>query len=289
LSRRSRPHIEEESKQRAARLAATFRRIRAAFWRKVAHKPPQKSGLLVGIDVAEGLGMSMERAWRSAVVLGVVVVGACGGNSLSGVDAAGGSAMTPLPMTPHPGGGGASKPDGSGGTGAGAMPQPVAGTCSAVCVPSAMFSVTGVAESELFADSFEACRNDECYRAAAFQRSGGNTIRLTGSNVVGSWDATTVDLFYEERPVKLNLTWALKAYSDEFVDGDHYTLTAISPTGARSTLINAQVDYERPPFCSGGTCARAYVSGLVRPAVDTGVGGEGGGAAQGGAGGDGAL
>jgi hypothetical protein len=155
-----------------------------------------------------------------------------------------------------------------------------------------MFSVTGVAESELFVDSFEACRNDECYRAAAFERSAGNTIRLTGSNVVGSWDATTVDLFYEEGPVKLNLSWSLKAYSDEFVDGDHYTLTAISPTGARSPLIDEQVDYERPPFCSGGTCARAYVAGLVRPqrggaGGEAGAGGEGAIGGEGGTGGEG--
>jgi hypothetical protein len=156
-----------------------------------------------------------------------------------------------------------------GGTGGGSSMPPQVGICTAICVPEAHLVVSGLESDELFTRSFEACRNGECYTAGPFQPSQGNTLVFTGN----TWDQTTVSMFYDSgAELLLHLRWALPAYSNEFVDGDHYTLKAIAPSGAAATLIETKLVYERYTFCAGD-CTRAYVPNLVRASNAAGEGG----------------
>lgn len=190
-----------------------------------------------------------------------------------GVDACGGKASksgsTVGDASTSGGSAGQSSPSGaSSGTanasGTGGLP----GTCLALCIPTAQLMLKGFPPDDLFTHSFRACRNGECYEGA-FPPQGGNAVRLAG----GTPDETTVELVYFEDPplLELRLVWALKAYSKELMDGDHYTVSATSSTGEVSTLIDELVSYEHYDHCSG-PCTRADVEVLTKsPTGDAGA------------------
>lgn len=252
-------------------------------WRRLAHPLCGKLRDFDGTPIAHVGGMRWERALLLAVVATEVGLGGCGGKGVS-------SAGSAAPETPQAGAGGGAQPHGTAGRastpgdpGAGAsmaMPPaaggmtsvPLGSACSAVCIPTAQLVVTTGAQDDQFLQrSFEACRNDECYQGSFPVGGGGNTMYLAG----GTGDETTVAISWDtDGGLTLHLSWSLKAYSTDFVDGDHYTLKATALNNRVLMLIDTRVQYEHDDFCAG-PCTRTFLPGLL-PVGDSGAGGEGG-------------
>jgi len=213
----------------------------------------------------------------------VLVTLGCGGKGTS--DAEGAAAGSPMQVgdeeSPEGNGGRSPLPNGgSGGSGAGRSPGSstpggssggVGGQCAALCLPTAQFNVNIVSHAdEILNSPLEVCRNDECYQGT-FESVPTNTpVTLKGE----TWDETRVTMFYQAAAeLTLHLSWSLTPYSEEFVDGDHYTLRALTASGETLEVIDTDVTYERYEFCAG-RCTRALLP-LEGPSAE----------AQGGAGG----
>ncbi|HEY6077712.1 MAG TPA: hypothetical protein VIW29_02855, partial [Polyangiaceae bacterium] len=140
------------------------------------------------------------------------------------------------------------------------VPSPP-GNCAAVCVSSVHLVVGGLQSGELFSGSFEACRNDECYRSAAFEAGEGGNVK----NLAESFADPSVRLAYYEEGASfdLDLEWSWWA-PPRLTDGDRYTLRWIEPAGIATTLIDTPVSYEPRTLC-GSSCLTAYLPNLERP------------------------